>query len=378
MSYLFYNQLTILSARVTGNQANFPLLVSATSASFLRTLANGGAVRNTVTQSGGAPITIPADLVFATDILGTTRVPWEIKSYDASTGTLVAWVKLSISSLADATLYICYGDALITTQQNTGSFSPANVWDANYKGVYHLGDGTTLSTVDSTTNANNAASGPTAAAGKIDGGAAFNGTQGAYIGNPASMRFTTGSVTLSAWFKTTASGGYAIVSYDGGSNIFALLNGFPTANRAGFRDLSSGAGNNLAANTGTSNDGNWHYVVGVRDTTGGLLRMYYDGAAAGTISVNGANTTNFDWTIGKYTAGGGGGGFDGTIDEVRLSVGIARSAGWIASEYNNQNIPGNWDNLEANRFITWGAQTNNFRAGRAAGSNRMIGGGYVS
>jgi trimeric autotransporter adhesin len=50
------------------------------------------------------------------------------------------------------------------------------------------------------------------------------------------------------------------------------------------------------------------------------------------------------------TDGGGGDYLNGILDEVRISK-IARSAGWITTEYRNQNAPGT--------FYTVGAEQNN-------------------
>jgi hypothetical protein len=66
-----------------------------------------------------------------------------------------------------------YGNSSITTDQS----NPTAVWDVNFKGVWHLPNGTILSANDSTSNGNNGTiNGATATTGEIAGGASFNGS----------------------------------------------------------------------------------------------------------------------------------------------------------------------------------------------------------
>jgi len=57
-----------------------------------------------------------------------------------------------------------YGNTSAASQQNATS-----TWDSNYQGVWHLGNGTTLSAADSTGNNNGTASSTTAGRGKLTG-----------------------------------------------------------------------------------------------------------------------------------------------------------------------------------------------------------------
>ena len=68
------------------------------------------------------------------------------------------------------------------------------------------------------------------------------------------------------------------------------------------------------------------YVDGVSKVTNSLTSsIYYFGLGTNTL-------------IGKHADGNTNYDFDGTIDEVRVSNSI-RSAGWVLTEYNNQNSP---------------------------------------
>ena len=65
----------------------------------------------------------------------------EIEEYDGNaTGTLVAWVKIDSLPMDDTysgddnNIYMYYGNACISNPTE----APDNVWDANFKGVWHL------------------------------------------------------------------------------------------------------------------------------------------------------------------------------------------------------------------------------------------------
>jgi hypothetical protein len=77
-------------------------------------------------------------------------------------------------------------------------------------------------------------------------------------------------------------------------------------------------------------------------------KMYINGAAQTLTASGGINseTANATAYLAKWT--GGGIGFGGTIDELRISSG-ERGADWILAEYNNQNSP--------STFYTVGSET---------------------
>src|SRR5205085_4696663 len=153
-------QMTIDHTKVPSAQSNFAVLVSVTDPA-LKTIVNGGHVAN----ANGY------DIGFYADSGGTTKLKWEVEKYNGTTGNLIAWVKIpSVSSTTDTLFYLFYGDPSITTDQS----DPVNTWDSNFKAVYHLGNGTTLSATDSTGGNNGTlVNSPTASAGKINGAAHF-------------------------------------------------------------------------------------------------------------------------------------------------------------------------------------------------------------
>ena len=99
----------------------------------------------------------------------------EIELYEASSpADLVAWVNIPfVSSTADTTLYMYYGNAGAAPQEN-----PSDVWDSNYVMVQHL-DETSGIHYDSTSYSNEGTvwgGVNQAGIGQIDGADEFDGS----------------------------------------------------------------------------------------------------------------------------------------------------------------------------------------------------------
>jgi Concanavalin A-like lectin/glucanases superfamily len=79
----------------------------------------------------------------------------------------------------------------------------------------------------------------------------------------------------------------------------------------------------------------WHHLAGVYD--GRAIKLYIDGELAGSQSASGRIVRpGVPLTVGQL--GGGGGRFDGTIADVRISAG-ARTAEWIRTTYETLRDP---------------------------------------
>src|SRR5262249_32651517 len=121
---------TVDHTKVSNDQTNFTVLVSVTNVS-LKLLANGGKV------SG------QNDIQFYADAGITTRLKWEIEKYDGVAGTLIAWVKIpSLSSTVDTVFYLFYGSG-----NGTDNSDKTNTWDTNFKGVWHMADNASNTTI---------------------------------------------------------------------------------------------------------------------------------------------------------------------------------------------------------------------------------------
>lgn len=335
MSFSYYRTLTIDYTKCgSSNSSNFPVLVSITD-STLATTAHGGNVQN---SSG-------YDLCFYADSGAVTILPWEVESYNATTGALLAWVQLpTVSHSTNTVFYLFYGNAAITTFQG-GSTGAA--WDGNYQGVYHLGNGSTLSVADSTGNSNTLTnSGATATTGPILGAAAVTGSSG--LNGPKLAAFTgTTPITMEAWVYPTGAGNYATIvgQFNGGTRAFAMwldpndtnidmdLNGFASITVSPLWQLLA-----------------WNHIVG---TANGTNWTIYVNASPASHSETGlpVNVSGSTLAIGHdYQTNN----FNGSIAEVRVSN-IVRSADWILTEYNNQHAPSS--------FITLGSQQSSGNVG---------------
>jgi len=181
----------------TADSTDFTVLISGTWTEFRTTIHNNGKVYNSVT-CGAGPITCPADLVFASDSICQTLLTWEIQNYDASTGLVVAWVKVpTLSASVDTLIYACAGNAAVTTFQG-GSTGAA--YDSNTKAVYHF----EASAADSSSAGNtlNPVNSPTVTAGQIGQAASFNGSN---YSEAAGFTWTGSSpITVTFWNYVTS------------------------------------------------------------------------------------------------------------------------------------------------------------------------------
>jgi hypothetical protein len=171
--YSYCKVVTTQHTMVSGanDLTNYPLTLVLTD-NDLRTVGNLGLVNN---ASG-------YDIGFYPDCSGSgTALKWEMESYSPTTGAIVAHVlRPTLSHSVDDTVGMYYG-GYFTSFQSTA----AAVWDANYKGVWHYPNGTTLSLTDSTSSGNNGTNnGATAVAGQVGGAGSFNGTDN-YLTVPA-------------------------------------------------------------------------------------------------------------------------------------------------------------------------------------------------
>ena len=385
-SFLYYmvyhKSITVQAAQVSnGPLTNFPMLVSMTDPN-LATTVNGGHV-----ASYNAGTNDPWDIIFEglddTTCGGSGTAPCrlnhEIETYVASTGQLVAWVR--VPSINNGTvIYIYYGNSCMTASTQ----NPTLVWNANYRGVWHLSQsptGTAPQMKDSTANAYNGTAVGSFVAGDqqaavIDGGLNFNGTNDEIQISAAALGAT--SVTVSAWMRVK-SFSETTFSATTGDNLGAVV--FSTRNADTnvsptlvVSPASGGAGaqNGLVFNNDTANVAmgakgataivlnTWYYAVGTFSYTGagnfaGNWNVYLNGtqnnAATNNFNFAGTATGNFTgatWRLGNNAQWPN---FSNVIlDEVRVSN-TARSAGWISTEYNNQNAPAT--------FYTVGAEQNN-------------------
>jgi hypothetical protein len=331
-SWGYRRRIMINHAQVSANLTDFPVLINQTSDSGLASHA----------QSNGN------DIVF-TSSNGVTKLSHEIEKYVSASGALVAWVKVpNLSSSVDTNLYMYYGNPTCGSQQNA-----TNVWDINFKGVWHLKEdpfGTAPQMKDSTINGNNGTSSGSMTTsdqvpGKIDGSLDFDGSNDEITcGNAVSLQITT-EITIEAWARTSSTGAVrGIVNKETNS-----YNGYQlrkhSDNYYRFATGNPGTAGQYIASDSAYTDSNWHYIVGVRRS--GTNYLYIDGVQQTATTTYGITDSGANFDIGRAYSNYNGFWWLGLIDEIRVSN-TGRYASWIATCYNNQNSPTTFYAVSAN------------------------------
>ena len=257
---------------------NFPMLFSVTDAD-LKFTGSGGKVASST----------GLDMLF-TSSDGTTKLDYEMEYYASTTGQVIAWVRIpSLSPSVDTTIYVYFGNASASDQSNK-----TGVWDSNYKGVWHLPNGTTLGVFDSTSNANNGTvSGATATSGKIDGATSLTSAQYVDVVDSASLDLST--FTLEAWvFPTTLTTDNGILTKTNASgNAGNFYFGSYSQNLyLGFYDGGSFSFHELQTSNNPINTNGWYHIVGVFDNAGDKFYIYVNGSSTISVTDTGSPLVN--------------------------------------------------------------------------------------
>ena len=182
----------------------------------------------------------------------------------------------------------------------------------------------------------------------------FDGTNYFNAGNNSSLNWGSGNGTVSCWFKTSynAPGVQDLVingSYASGGKGYILY--LDPSERVGFA-LDDNSNPSGVLSTSSVNDGDWHHVVGVRDS--GTMKLYLDGSEVATGTDNTGNIDISDPLIigaGQAFGGSVGNFFNGQIDEVaifnkaltadqiKFDLYSATTTGKTADIANNPNLP---------------------------------------
>lgn len=315
---------------IGGPHTNFPLLVTLQT-TWLRARASGGDVN----RADGF------DIFFSADQAGTMKLAHEVERYEPTTGELIAWVKVP-SLTASTKIYIHYGDPALTTDPQ----SVAAVWSEGFQGVFHL------DAVADSTGKNPAAVAMTSGtvAGRIDMARSFNGANDLIdLGSANAIdNLFAGGGTAEAWFYATTWGeaSHGRIFDKGHDNGWSLwIDNVEVQQSMGF--LHGGGANSWGfwsspAQSVTLNA--WHHVAVVynKNSAANNATIYLDGSAVTTTRVDNPTGTMDD--DGGHELGAGNRtaldrAFEGQLDELRLSSQM-RSAGWIETEFRNQNNPG--------------------------------------
>lgn len=334
MAYAWYRSININHSLCgSSDSTDFPVCFSTTHAD-LRSVGNGGHVQS---SSG-------YDIGFFSDAALTTALPFELEKYTASTGEVIAWIKLpTLSHTTNTKIYVGYGDSGITSDQSSTS-----AWNSAFKAVYHFKAG--LSVADATSNAANGTnSGATAStSGKIGGCASFDGISN-FIAIPD---FVAGDFTVSFWANVasftgdTANTPFAFDNYSASPRNAIIFQVKHSASNITYWETDVNAGG--STDIGGATIGAWHRYSFRRSGT--TVTPYIDGTAQTAITVSSGSVTFQNGRLGThyYLGTEQPEHFNGLLDQLTLSN-VARSADWITAEYNNQSSPGT--------FYSFGAET---------------------
>lgn len=308
--------ITIDGTRVPEALTDFPVWVVLDDADIAASAAPGG------------------DDIFFTNVTGQP-VPFELQRWTPA-GHVEAWVKLDLSAGIPTVFFIRYGEP-------TGAPAPAptQVFSSSFAAVWHLEDSlSTTAVTDATgTHAGTATGGLGASdqvAGQLGGAIDFDGANNA-IGftNPL---LGSGPSTMSAWVsaRTPTSTYDSIITV--GTNATRQSRWFFTNNF--MSNLSVGLyGDDINTGDNVIGDG-WILVAWTYEAR--VSRIFKNGVQVGA-DVMHAGTANTVGTVGNIgwapMQWGSGGttpaGLNGILDEVRIAT-VARTAGWLATEYANQ------------------------------------------
>lgn len=322
-----HKTITIDHTKIAGGpHLMFPLYVRISDGDFAYAQANG------------------ADFAFVLMEAPTQILAAERESFLGN--ELIAWVNIpTLSSTADTVLHLYYGDPLATDTQNR----PA-VWDADFQAVWHLGESTggTNAIKDSTARANSGTDLGTmvlGTPGKLGPGARFDGVDD-HIRVQTSAAFTpvyqTGTISLWVnWNDPTTTEYQRILlatnSFTGDGRGFE----WGTNPLGDYYYYPEGAGGyNFASITSPFGDATWHHVAITQSLATKTVELYVDGTPRPPAFNGPPMNWNQVMTAAEWHWGGRMGftDFAGMMDEIRVSKAI-RSAGWIATEYANQNEP---------------------------------------
>lgn len=327
MSFSYYTPFVVDHTKCgSSNSTNFPVPIRVLNDARFKSVANGGHVQS----SSGFDIR-PFSDVGLSSAMTFELVPG---SYDAVNGSFVMFVLMpTLDVAADMTIYLGYGDATVVTDGSSSS-----TWNSGFKGVWHFPNGTTLTALDSTSNANNGTiNSATAAAGSFDGGASFNGTTAdVTVGTGASLNITTLPITVETFFKKNANGtiGPLFAKRIGGGG------GYVVAVRNAGVDLylTKASVVDIVFPSVIPNNTNFHYAGIVSDSTS--ARAHVNPTTNSPTNTQ-ANTANIATNGNTARVGYDQENTDrwtGIVDELRISN-VVRSGDWMLATYNGLSSP---------------------------------------
>jgi len=257
---------------------------------------------------------------------------WTRGTLDPASFCAEYWVKIpSVSGSANTEFYIYYGKS-----DATDGADPTNVWDSDFKGVWHLKETGSATRLDSTANANNGTpyNGVAGVEGKIDGANDFERDSSQYITIARSASLEPTRITMEAWVKAET-----LVSWE------RVFNKGIVGTYQGYSFLVGETNFLVQLYIGTSlqqkqtahgmSTGTFYYIAATYD--GSAIRVYKDGSLLQEwtgLSGNLIHNTSEPLYLGRHPSAGE--YLDAVADECRISS-VARTGPWIKASYHSGN-----------------------------------------
>lgn len=331
-SWEYRMELSINCSLVDAELTDFPVLVTLDSGNFDFSHA----------------LTTGNDIRFTEDD-GETLLYYERETHDSVGEEAWYWVKIpTVSSAANTTFYMYYGNA----GAGDGA-DPENVWDSDYAMVHHL-IGESVNDLDDSTSNDNDANGDSGSVtynvtGQIAGAIDVESSVNSHVRTPDrdSIDATEGQkITIEAWVKAE--------SNPGSAHILSKRQGTPAQVNYGLNTATGKVqfyfynGNyRVFLTDATISTATWYYLTATFESTSNAVEIFIDGTSSKSGSIAYSLIINaIPSGIGAIASSAE--GFDGIIDELRLSISdsAVRSDSYIKASYHS-----GMDNL-----ITYGAE----------------------
>jgi hypothetical protein len=338
----YRKQITINYTQVADNLENFPVLISTIDSDLMKAQDDGG------------------DILFMNGTGVAKRQYHEIEIFDQTTGSLVAWINVpALSSSQDTIFYMYYGNPTCINQQY-----PERTWNSHFKAVWHLNNNPSGTILDSTANSNDGASyGGMTLSDLVDGKTGkcleFDGDND-YISVLDSPSLKPTELTLSTWFRSNQEvfpDGHFLAKqcYDYWGNAAGQTYGFDTTPDTliidGIFEKDAYEQVDFFGNYQVEPD-TWYSLVLTFDESTEIGSLYVNGNLEGAKNCDPSvlwYNTPWDFTMGASRFGTGSSHvinrfFDCGLDEIRV-LNTPLSAGWVSTEYSNQNNPSGFLNI---------------------------------
>lgn len=337
-------EIVIQSSKVDASLTDFPVLLTEDTVPSEACDADG----SSPAQDGGG------DIRFTSDENGNDRLALEIVDFstdnDPANCTIEMYVKVpSVSSTSNTSIWMWYNTSGTDTQPSASStYGSENVWDSNFKGVWHLGESTSTRS-DSTSNSNDLADNNTVGSttGKWGTAADFERQNSEFLDiSDASQSGLdiTSDMSGSAWIRFedhSADDYHFFTKYESTGLEYSYhfqLNYTGGQDKLRFTNYSSGNPSSALVPWEPTNEV-WYNIGFSFDSSEGEVRFYVDGIQQGSTQT-GLNT-GIDDKAGNFEIGSIDGGvdfMDGEIQSLKVSS-VVRSDAWFKAEYENQNSP---------------------------------------